>query len=242
MLAARADTMHWLIHLQILLLFAVPFLPAFIVGCFEKRAIRMFEAGEMNIQTKYLQLMTAAALAHGFTLRCAGHHIKYKNKLFAALYLSADQTILALIADGFIGAFRQAKTLLMSRFKDGSILITINDAGMIELDAMTHRYILINAGFDELLAKHLALRNQRIGPSLFPPDADWAAVDNLYKEKTDRIVARGLARYTDAAHDFARYTPWGSFRATILFGIALTHRPATWLRQFKRKPGAMARS
>ncbi|MGA2441064.1 MAG: hypothetical protein ABSH08_08900 [Tepidisphaeraceae bacterium] len=234
--------MHWLIHLQILLLFAVPFVPAFIVGCFEKRAIRMFETGEMKVQTKYLQLMTAAALAHGFTLRCTGHHVKYKNTLFAALYLSADRTILALIADGSIGAFRQPKTLLMSRFKDGSIVITINDAGMIELDEMTHRYILINAGFDELLAKHLALKNERIGPSLFPATADWTAVDNLYKEKTDRIVARGLARYTDAGHDFARYTPWGSFRATILFGIALTHRPATWLRQFRRKPGAMARS
>jgi hypothetical protein len=161
--------MHWLIHLQILLLFAVPFIPAFIVGCFEKRAIRMFEAGEMKVQTRYLQLMTDAALAHGFTLCCTGHHIKYKKTLFAALYLSTDRTILALIAVGSIGAFRQAKTLLMSRFKDGSIVITINDAGMIELDAMTHRYILINAGFDELLAKHLALMNQRIGPSLFPP-------------------------------------------------------------------------
>jgi hypothetical protein len=71
----------------------------------------------------------------------------------------------------------------------------------------------------------------------FPADANWGSVDALYRERVDRIVARGLGRYADAQHEFFRYTPVGSFRATFVHGLLQVLRPSNYWRTYKPRPG-----
>jgi hypothetical protein len=118
--------MHWvLMHILVLVVLSSLFLPAFLVGCFEKRAVRMFEAGPILRTTKYFRTAVARALANQFAIRCEGHHIKYNQTLFATLLLSADRLVLAICADGSLHGFGYPLTILLSRFKDGSLLIPI---------------------------------------------------------------------------------------------------------------------
>jgi hypothetical protein len=227
---------HWvLIHILVLALISLAFLPALIVGCFEKRAVRMFEAGTVLITTKYLRTAVARALANQFVVRCEGHHIKYNQTLFATLLLSADRLVLALCADGSLHGFRYPLIILLSRFKDGSLLITMDNLGVAELDQMTDLLNTARVGFDEMLRRHTRRLQSRIGPSPFPPNADWSTVNEFYWAKSDRIVARGLAVYVDPHHDYIRYTLWGSFRATVLHGMKILHRPATYIDRIRRR-------
>jgi hypothetical protein len=225
----------WIAHLLILGLIAAAFIPAFLVSCLERLPVCMFEAGQIKRMTRYL--MTALLRAqqfNGFQLRAYGHHFKHKETLFGVLLLSPDRQILALVGDGLIyKKFRYAATLLITRFRDGSVLITTDDIGTGELDQMIKRQIVWNAPFDELLEKHRAAVEQRIGVDSFPPDADWQTLEQLFRARADRLVARGLVRYADSEHQYIRCTPWGALRTTIVHGVAMVHRPATYLRALK---------
>jgi hypothetical protein len=132
---------------------------------------------------------------------------------------------------------RSQQTTLMSRFNDGSLLFTSDLVGACELDPFTERQNMMNADFREMLAKHCARLQERIAPRPFPFDSGWTTVDEMYRAQCDRIIERGLARYTDADREFMRLTVWGSFRASILHGLQAVHRPANFSRQFKRRPG-----
>jgi hypothetical protein len=227
----------WTIHLFVLAGIAAVFLPAFIVGCFEKRAVRSFEAHPVLPDTPYLQAMAALAMARGLTFLCGGHHSKYRDTLFAALLMSPDKLILTICAEGTMLGLRSQKTILMSRFNDGSLLFTTDDIGTCELDPLTQRQILMNADFDEMLAKHVARLREKMAPWPFAPDSDWSTIDEMYRARCDRMVQRGLAHYTDANCEFMRLTVWGSFRVSILNGLQSIHRPVNFLRQFKPRPG-----
>src|SRR4051812_2400279 len=114
--------MNWvLLHLLLLALLSVAFIPAWIVGCFEKKAIRMFDPCEGLRITAYLQSGIDRALANGFSIRCYGRHIKHPQTLFATLLLSSDRLVLALCSDGRIGSLPYSLTILMSRCRDGTI-------------------------------------------------------------------------------------------------------------------------
>jgi hypothetical protein len=228
----------WTVHLLVLAAVAAIFVPAFVVSCFEKRAVRMFEpGGEAVPWSPYMQAMANVAMAEGFLVHCTGRHTKYPDTLFAVLLLSPDRRVLALCGDGTMLGLRAQMTILISRFGDGALLITTDDVGVCELDPLTRRQSLMRADFRELFAKHTKAARQRIAPSPFPPDSDWSTVDRVYRERFDRIVARGLARYVGDDRERIRYTVWGSFRASILHGLATLHRPVMYLRQFKARKG-----
>jgi hypothetical protein len=230
----------WATHLLILACMVAAFLPAFLVGCLEWHPVRMFESGPIHRMTAYLMnaLLRAQQFNH-FQLRAYGHHFKHKGGLFGALLLSADRQILAVAADGVIyRGFRTAATLLFTRFRDGSVLITTDSIGTGEMDQMTKRQIVWNATFDELLEKHKAAAEQRIGADPFPADADWETLEEIYRARAQRLVARGLARYADPQRQYIRYTLSGSLRMTVIHGLTVLHRPATYLRslRFWRNP------
>jgi len=225
---------------ELILAFALPlsiFLLAFVVGCFEKRAVRQFESAQLGELPGYLNAMIASAIANGFRICDSGHHTKHKEKMWGALVLSPDRKILAVIGDGTISGLRSRWTVLMSRLKDGSFFFTCDQAGSAELDPMTKRQILMKADFNEMFTKHSARLAEGIVPLDFPEKSNWTTMDEVYRARVDRIVTMGLARYVDADRQMYCYSPWGSFRATILHGLGQVIRPSSFVRHYKRQPG-----
>jgi hypothetical protein len=176
------------------------------------------------------------ATALGFEYLDSGTHVKYKEKWIGVLLLSADATILAVVSHGRLYNMTSKKTMLLSRFADDCVLITVDDAGTAELDPLTIRQISMNASFSELLQKHTNRARQISLPREFPPDAGWNNLDELNRLRNDRMVAKGLALYANPEKTLFRYTIWGSFRASILHGIGQILLPQNYWRHFKSKP------
>jgi len=237
---AREDTfVHrmdgLLIHLLILGVIALAFLPAFIVCCFEKKAIRMFEPCGGLKMTAYMQNSIDRALVNGFSHRCYGRHIKYRDTLFGVLMISPDRRMLALIAGGGLGKLAYSLTILISRCRDGTILITYDSIGIAELDRLTDAQSSPR-GFDRILQEHVKRLDAQIAPEIFPANADWTCVDKIYWEKTDRIVERGLAKYVGGGKDYIRFTLRGSFWSTMIHGLKIIHRPIWLARRAVARP------
>jgi len=212
------------------------FVLAFFAGRFEKRSVRSFESAELPSLTPYMEVVVEQATSLGFVYRDSGIHVKYGEKWIGALLLSADACILAVVSQGNLYRLTSKKTVLMSRFSNDSVLITVDEAGTAELDPMTTRQIVMNASFSELLDKHLNRIQQISVPRQFPADADWSNLDELNLLRNDRIVARGLAVYLNPEKTAIRYTAWGSFRASIVHGIAQLLIPQNYWRHFKSRP------
>lgn len=224
-----------LVHLLVLGAIVLALLPAFVVACFEKKAIRMFDPCEGVRLTPYLHNAMDRAMANRFRIRCYGRHIKYRDTLFAMLLMSEDRRVLALCGGGGLGRLPYSLTILMSRCRDGTILLTYDSVGIAELDRMTDARSG-PAGFDRLLRDHLRRVDARVAPELFPADADWRCVDEIYWAKTDRIVERGLAKYVGGGKDYIRLTLRGSFYSTVMHGMKLIHRPFWLMRRVVARP------
>ena len=101
---------------------------------------------------------------------------------------------------------------------------------------MRARQILMNADFMELHGAHAARLEQLPPAEPFPPESGWEQVDELYRQRADRIVQRGLARYADDRGEFFRYTMWASFRSSIIHGIGQLLVPKNYWRTYKPRP------
>ena len=228
----------WVALLVIPLLFIFS---GFVTGCFEKDAVRPFSRMQLQSIGSYATEMMRSAVAGGFLYRDSGVHTVYPDKISAVLLLSADGSTLAVISQGTLIGMAAKKTALVTRFGDGSFLMTVDEAGLADLDPMTTRQILMNASWDELLRGHsrklAELMAQGRMVDLFPYESTWDQLEQVYRQKADRIVARGLARYTDQTRAYYRMTVWGSFRATILHALVqILYLPNHW-RHLKRRPG-----
>jgi hypothetical protein len=227
-------------YLWILVIFAIPalfFIAAFVVGCFEKQMVRSFEREQLESLSAYGTAMAQRAGTYGFEYRDSGVHPKHK-KVKGILLLSHDALILAIVSEGEIAKMPLKKTVLYSRFADGSVLITLDEAGISELDPLTRRQFLMNADFPELVRKHReALAASRVAARPFPADASWIDLDELNRARTDRVVAAGLARYVDAGREQYRLTVWASFKTTILHGTGQVLSPKNYVRSSKKRPG-----
>jgi hypothetical protein len=71
----------WTIHFLILAAIAAVFLPAFVVGCFEKRAVRSFEPHSSLPDTSYFRAMVTGALVQKFRLLGGGHQVDPRDLL-----------------------------------------------------------------------------------------------------------------------------------------------------------------
>jgi hypothetical protein len=226
----------------ILAVFALPlalFVAAFVIGCFEKHPVRMFVAAPPSTApARYVTVMLGRAGVFGFTWRAHGEHTKFGRKLQAELLLSADTYVLAIVGEGKIAKMPVKKTILLSRFADQSLLLTVDEAGTAELDSKSRRQILTNANFEELLRAHYDhIAKSAVQAVPFAVNAGWNEIDEMYRQRADRIVAQGLARYLDGSREWFRYSPRGSFRASIVHGMLQVFRPSNHWRQFKPRPG-----
>jgi hypothetical protein len=230
--------MGWLIFLA--LCFGLPlllFLAAFVVGCIERHPVRMFDSAQLRSASDYMQAVARDAYALGYQWRDGGIHTKFREKIQAGLLLSSDRLTLAIVGDGHIAGMRSRKSILISKLRNGQIVMTVDEAGTAELDPLTTRQIIMNASFNELHRAHVAKLMELPPAEPFPPEAGWEQIDQLYRARSDRVVERGLASYTDPRREFFRYTMWGSFRTSILHGIGQLLVPANYWRTYKRRPG-----
>ena len=209
---------------------------AFIVGCFEKHPVRMFNATQPFQLAPYSRAMLAKACGMGFVCRGHGNHTKFGDKLRALVLRSSDGYVMAIIGEGTILGMPSKKTILISRFNDDRTLLTVDEAGTGEIDDKTTRQIIMHADFEELVRKHYEKGHTIPGAVAFPPDAGWPEIDEIYRRRGDRIVARGLATYVDDTRETFRYSPAGSFRLTIVHGIGQVLKPANFWRTHKPRP------
>ena len=227
-------------YLWILVIFAVPalfFVAAFVVGCFEKQLVRSFERVRLESMSAYGTAMAQRAGTYGFKYRDSGVHPKHKD-VRGLLLLSHDALILAVVSEGTIAKMPLKKTMLFSRFVDGSVLVTVDEAGISELDPLTRRQFLMNADFPELVLKHReALGVSGVAARPFPVEASWNDLDDLNRARIDRVVGAGLARYVDAEKKRYRYTVWASFKTTIVHGIGQVLSPSNYARSSRKRPG-----
>ncbi len=172
-----------------------------------------------------------------FQVLGGAHHAKYKEKWIAVLLISADRRILSLITDGQIYGMKSKKCLLFSRFGDGRVLRTCDEAGTADLDPQVIEQILMKADFEELLRAHMERALQISLPEEFDGTRGWSEYHDLNRRRIDRIVAAGLARYRDPGRAYFSYTPWGSFRATIIHGFKQVLSPRNHVRNWKPRPG-----
>jgi len=212
---------------------------AFIVGCFEKHPVRMFNASPPFELPSYSRAMLLHAQSLGFEPRGYGVHTKYGDKVVGLLLRSADGYVMVLIGEGTIIGMTTRKTLLFSQFAEDRILLTVDEAGTGEIDDKTTRQIVTNASFEELVQKHYTRAQTIPLPQPFLPNAGWNEIDDIYRKRCDRIVARGLARYVDAAREMFCYAPAAAFRLTIVHGFGqIFLKPSNLWRTHKRRPSA----
>ena len=197
----------------------------------------MFESAEVLGLPPYLQAMTQSAIDRGCSFTGTGCHTKYKQKLSAVLMFSSDRGTMIVAGEGAIANLPYKQTMLISQFKNGGFLFTVDLVGAAELDPLTQRQILMKADFDEMIDKHTARLREGNVPIPFAADADWSALDQIYRTRVDRMVKANLARYVDADREIYCYSVWGSFRATIQHGLRQIFRPTNFARQYKRSPG-----
>ena len=209
------------------------FLFAFVVGCFENRRVRMFESTPVASVPSYLNAMLQGALDLGCVQTDSGYHTKYKDKVVGFLLLAPDLRTLIVAAEGTIANIPYRETMLISRLPANSYQFTVDLSGAAELDPFTKRQILIKAGFRELFDRHCDRLREGLLPVDFPESADWSVLNEIYRTRIDRIVHAGLARYVDSEREVYRYTPLGSFRATIIHGLTQVLRPTNHLRNAK---------
>lgn len=228
-------------YVWLILIFGIPalfFVAAFVIGCVEKHPVPVFERAQLDSLPAYATEMVQRSAAYGFQYRDSGVHPKFGEKVKGMLMLSDDGRILAVIGEGTIAGMKVKKTLLFSTFVDGSVLITVDEAGTSEMDPRTTRQIFMNADFEELLAKHReALGRLGAGVATFASHASWKDLDDLNRKRVDRIVGAGLARYVDARREEYRFTVWAAFKMTILHGIGQVLYPPNYWRHLKRRPG-----
>jgi hypothetical protein len=211
---------------------------AFIVGCFEKHPVRMFNASPPFQLPSYSLAMVEHAQSLGFTVQGYGVHTKFGDKVSGLLLRSGDGYVMALIGEGTIIGMTTRKTLLFSQFAEDRILLTVDEAGTGEIDERTTRQIIMNASFEELVQKHYTRAQSIPLPMPFLPNAGWHEIDDIYRKRSDRLAARGLARYVDDSREMYRYAPAAAFRLTLVHGVLQSFNPVNLWRHHKRRPSA----
>lgn len=194
---------------------------AWIVGMVERLPVRPFVATPLIQPQSYTFAMAHEAAALGFGWLGAGEHVKNRTGK-AVLMLSPDFSTLAVIGQGTVAKVPMKKTILYSRFPDGSVMMSVDQFGTAELDPLTTRHIALDAKFTDLWTSHtkeLALRSPVVP---FTMSDSWHTIDEINTQRTQRMVDAGLARWADREHAFFRYTPRGSYLAIV----ANTYRQA----------------
>jgi hypothetical protein len=215
--------------------FVIPFgfiILVVLVTYIEKLPVRMFVKIDSAEITPYMAAVISSAEEMGFTVCGHGCHVKYRH-ISPVLMRSKDLKTLALIGEGTIYRFSTKKMILYSQFSDGGVLLTVDSYGTTEADPKTVRQLLVNADFDEMVARHEDCLRERIP---FPVGAGWEALDKLNRSRAMRIVDTGRARYVDDAHQYMRYNLGYAIHAAMSQFAAPSTDPENYARRRLRRP------
>lgn len=139
------------------------------------------------------------------------------SKVRAAFWLSADALTVAVIAGGKVARTRYRKTLLFSRRRDGTTLLTIDDHTIFDLSETRETKVVLRANFEELARVHSA-RVRVVGDSVEPfvREKVLQQMNQMEAERVQRLVALGYGRYLDPQQSCWRHTFRGAWRITFM--------------------------
>lgn len=195
-----------------------------LINLWEKHPVRPFDPsapGDEPPATEYTDRTGDAAEDAGYEY--AGATADNCGRLYGLgfdFWRSADRTVFVVVASGKMAKFTFNGTFLYSPLPDGRYLVTTDNVAGADLSGLTDCERRPGMGFDRLLKLHLKRQRQSCGddPPRFRTDHPGAAFVAMREEEAERVVARGLASYTDADRTAYRY----NLRGAVWFYLRVT--------------------
>ncbi len=155
---------------------------------------------------RYVAENTGLALAQGFTF--ASWMTQPNRNLIAALCVSPDRKVLAVISGGSLAGMTVRKLLLYSR-TEAIQLVSCSDPGLENIHPFRFRKRLINASFDELFDRHF--NDTCAGQTLLQFGADpLDAYLRLEQDFADKLCESRLAQFCNSDRTAYRMTLKGA--------------------------------
>lgn len=211
----------WLENLPYLVIAAAVMVFFFLmmgVSLLEKQRIRELEAASRDSiipTSSYFDAMNAAAAAHGY-LPCGTFVRTPKTAItnaYMAAWLNPDRTIVAYVLGGKVAKVNYRKTRLISWMEEESFLETRDDFGEADHTGCRQIEVVLHADFDELVRRHAGrLQEASRQPRLLDSHGALLCWERMEEIRAMRLVASGLARWTDEQHGIWRYTIKGGLK------------------------------
>jgi hypothetical protein len=186
---------------------------------------------------EYVRIMSDDAYTAGFVFDRLLSHVKApKVDVMLTVWMSPDARTIVLCGAGRVLKMPAFQTHLFSPLTDGRWLVTTdnNDAGDRSGLFVVKR--VIHARFDKLMDAHRR-RLDKFGAQVttFPEPNPLAALTAIFSRQADRLVERGMARYSDPERLHWHFTAWGGLMNCVHFFTQLAQTlPQAW--RVNRKP------
>lgn len=221
-----------IVPLVLAALFIVTAVTIMLAARFEKQPLQTFvpmDTGELLELNPYASAMNEAAAAMGFQPHGTHKHIKGGTyRVFASVWLSPSNDIIALVCAGRLAHLKCNTTKLFSQVGEDKYFVTADEFGTAALSENVKKESLLNADFYELLDHHKdRLAASGTEPIPYSGDRVWDEFTEMDTRDTLRLIEKGYAEFADPAQTAWRYTLKG---ACIL----------AWLGHFKQLRAAKA--
>jgi hypothetical protein len=183
----------------------------FFAALLEKRRLRPLipiEPGQAKPMPRECVDAHEAALSAGFVdFGMFTDGDKGLTKGFITLLLSPEEDVLVLVQWGTgMKRFR-----IQSNFAEGTSLVTSNTAGEGDLTGQQELVSLHNAKLLDALNVHYdRIVSSGQAPHPFDADALPEQLIEQLRQRVDRLIEKGLAKYLNVEKDVWRYKPWGA--------------------------------
>lgn len=211
----------------------------FVVALWEKHEVRAYSGmlGDEALRGRpYLEEMLDQAEDHGLVGRSVHRHVKYD--VVVAFWYTPERDTLVHCGQGKLAGLPAKQTWLYSWLDDGTVLVTTDEFDEGDQSGLYRFKRVVNAAFGELLAAHRKrLDAAPAEPVLFAEPVGADAVMAIQRERAERLVARGRARWVGPPGTTWRFSVRGALFVWISFFRQLGTGLAQIWRLFRRRPG-----
>jgi hypothetical protein len=187
----------------------------------------------------YVRRMSDDASANGFVFGCYIGHAKPSIKICGTVWFSADRRILLMTNSGTVSGLRSKQTMIFSPTNDGTFLCTTDHLGESDPSGLFRFKRLWNGLLEDLLKKHNRRIENAVGRvSPFRESSAFDALTELYAQRTQRMVDKGLAKYIDGEQPCWRHTFFGAIHICGTFFSQLAEALPQFWRKYLRGAGS----
>ena len=213
----------WTWLLIIIPLGIIPFFAVLVivVGLWEKHPIQPFavvEKGNEPPETDYAKRANDLAEDEGYDylgVACDNRGGLYQLRF--DFWASPDRSVFAVVCGGKLARVPYKRTWLHSPLPGDRYLVTTDDTGSADISGAAELHIWPHSTFRGLLNKHVdRLEELTDEPLPFEVKDPLKAYIAIRARQADRLVERGLARYTDDEQTTWRYTLAGAVKFYVI--------------------------